>query len=350
MVLWVAARAWGPVGQILDVPLPLPPTVRGRVVEPVRSLPAPLASRPAAPAPANVVTGPTAILPVPPEPVPFVAVPPVSVPKPAPQPAHADWLTPPAPPPPQDAPRVIPPPATPFSAVPPEARGKRRWSADAWFLLRDKARSGAALVGSGTYGASQAGAVLRYRLAPNSGFDPAAYLRVTTTVGGEDEKEAALGLSLRPIRTLPVNLMVEGRVLRFNGDRRLRPSETRVRPAVMAVIGPPPVDLALDFRAEVYAQGGYIGGKGATAFADGQLRAVRTVPAFADDRLSLDAGIGVWGGAQKDAERIDVGPSAALRFPVSKGVFGRASLDWRQRVGGKAEPGSGPVLTVSAGF
>ena len=46
-----------------------------------------------------------------------------------------------------------------------------------------------------------------------------------------------------------------------------------------------------------------------------------------------------------DVWRVDVGPS------LSASVQGiRIEADWRQRVGGNVAPGSGPTLTVSAGF
>ena len=37
-------------------------------------------------------------------------------------------------------------------------------------------------------------------------------------------------------------------------------------------------------------------------------------------------------------------------MPLGKGLFGRAAVDWRFRVAGDADPGSGPALTLSAGF
>jgi hypothetical protein len=77
---------------------------------------------------------------------------------------------------------------------------------------------------------------------------------------------------------------------------------------------------------------------------------------FADGsvRLSLPLGrgrlgAGAWGGAQPGAARLDLGPQAALSLPVA----GRAvtiAADWRLRVAGDAEPGSGPTLTVATDF
>lgn len=354
MALWVAARAWGPVDRVLDVPLPLPPTVKGRV-EPERPPIPHLATRPAATVPESPPAMPVA--------KPFVAavaLPPSLARPVGPTPAALSSTPRNYPPgvvtpelPPESPPRRADPPppaAIPFGAVPPEARAGRRWSADGWMLWRGKGEAGAALVGGGTYGASQAGAVLRYRIAPASRFDPRAYLRVTTTLTGNREVESAAGLAVRPIAALPVDVMVEGRALRFFGDEKLRPSETRLRPAALAVIGPPALALPVGARAEAYAQLGYVGGEGASAFADGQLRMVRDFDPLGSDRVRLEAGLGAWGGAQKGVSRVDLGPTAALRFPIGQRVFGRAGVDWRQRVYGEAEPGSGPVVTLSAGF
>lgn len=353
MACWVAARAFGPVDALLETPLPLPPTVAGRV------LPDPVAVQ-ALPDPVRET----------PRPVFASDIPKAAKPRPEPRPVPAAWLPVTTsllritdrPVQPANSARLLPssrlpdpkpalaasPASVPFGAVPAEVRAARRWSADAWVLWREKASSGAALVGSGTYGASQAGAVLRYRLSPGSNFDPRAYLRVTSVLDGEPEHEAAAGLAVRPLRTLPVDLLVEGRVLRREGDARLRPSETRVRPAAMAVIGPPPIPLPFNTRAEAYAQVGYVGGKGDTPFADGQLRIVTDSAQL--DSFRIEAGVGAWGGAQKGVERLDIGPTVAARFPLGGGLFARAGLDWRQRVAGRAEPESGPVLTLSAGF
>ncbi len=91
---------------------------------------------------------------------------------------------------------------------------------------------------------------------------------------------------------------------------------------------------------------------GARLEADGQASLTRELP-FAG-RLSKDAvrisiGAGAWGGAQKDAQRLDVGPT--LRADVGIGGFpARLSVDWRARVAGDAAPGSGVAATLSAGF
>lgn len=354
MLAWMALRTLGPIDALLDTPLPLPPTVRGRVD--VGSAPRPIATPPrpaatAAPQPVPTVA-PRAPEPLPQPPLSAVIAAPPAPPRNAPPPPTFALPRPAEPLPTRPEPSTLPSTAVPFGAVPAEVRARRRWSLDAWLLWRDNPQPGAALVGAGTYGASQAGAVLRYRIAPHSRFDPRAYLRATTTLAGEREVEGAAGIAMRPLRRVPLDLMAEARVLRFMGDPKLRPSETRVRPAVMAVVGPPPIALVAGFRAETYAQVGYIGGEGATVFADGQLRTVRDVPlaGVLPEAFRLEAGAGAWGGAQTGVHRVDVGPSAAVGFPIGRHLFGRVAIDWRQRVAGQAEPGSGPVVTLSAGF
>lgn len=216
------------------------------------------------------------------------------------------------------------------------------WSMDAWALMRN---NGTKLPAPGTlpatYGASQAGAVLRYRFSLQDKRQLTAYLRTTSTVGGVGETSAALGLSARPLATVPIVAAIEGRVTEQAGTRR-------IQPAVMAVTVLPPLALPGALRAEVYGQGGYVAGRYATPFADGQLRVDRSVASIG--RIEARVGAGAWGGIQKGASRLDAGPGATVSLPLSRKVFGRVAVDWRFRVAGNAEPDSGPALTVAAGF
>ena len=217
-----------------------------------------------------------------------------------------------------------------------------RWSADSWVLWRRGSRlapAGGLLTPS--YGASQAGAVLRYRLAPDSALRPAAYLRATTALNGSGEREAALGLSLRPISRLPLSLQGEAR---FTST----PGGTMVRPAAFVVTELPPFALPLGLRGEAYGQAGYVGGRFATGFADGQLRIDRRLISLGKAEMRL--GGGSWGGIQKGASRLDAGPSLIIGQPLGGPASMRLAADWRFRVAGKAAPGSGPAVTLSAGF
>lgn len=218
----------------------------------------------------------------------------------------------------------------------------RRWSGDAWMLMR---RGGGAALGAGalpaTYGASQAGTVLRYRLATRDDRRTTAYLRVTSSLGQMRETSAALGVSARPLPRLPIVAALEARITDQAGRRR-------VQPVAMAVTEIAPFALPLNMRGEAYAQAGYVGGDFATPFADGQLRLDRSLLGYG--AIEARFGVGLWGGAQKGAGRLDVGPSAGISMPLGRGMFGRLALDWRFRVLGNAEPRSGPAVTLSAGF
>ncbi len=248
-------------------------------------------------------------------------------------------LAPPAPPARTDPPgspaslRLLP-----FSAAQAQD-GSKRWSADGWFLWRNGSSSAAAVPGAASYGASQAGAVLRYRLSHASALQPRAHLRMTSAINSTD-REVAAGIGIQPLSGIPIEILAEGRLGTFAGD-------AQVRPAVVGVFGPPAQSLPLDLTAELYAQGGYVGGEDPTGFVDGQIRVTRAV---AIGPVQLQAGAGIWGGAQEGVERIDAGPTLSISAPVGAGVFARASLDWRERAAGDAQPGSGPVVTLSAGF
>ncbi len=219
---------------------------------------------------------------------------------------------------------------------------RRRWSADAWALLRE-GEGGAAGAGPlpSTYGASQAGAVLRYALRTHGALRPQAYMRTTSAMGTISETSAALGVSARPLGGVPLRAGLEGRLTTGSGGQR-------VQGAALAISEIPPFEVAGGLRGEAYAQAGYVAGEFSTAFVDGQLRLDRSV--VRHGAIEARLGGGVWGGAQKGAERFDAGPSAMVTAPLGRGAFGRLALDWRFRLAGGAVPDSGPAVTFSAGF
>lgn len=242
---------------------------------------------------------------------------------------------------PAPAPPFLPP-AQPL----PVAATPGRWSLDGWTFWRQG--SSAAPVSQGrvpVYGASQTGAVLQYRPAPASGHDPRLYARAYSALVAQGENEVALGGSLRPLARVPVRLAGE---VRYTDAAFF----SRFRPAGYAITEIPPLRLPLGAQAEVYAQGGWVGGPGATPFADAQASVTRSLPLVArltDERLRMSFGAGAWGGAQRDAQRADIGPT--LRFDTRVGkVPARIAVDWRLRVAGDAAPGSGVAVTVSTGF
>ncbi len=191
-----------------------------------------------------------------------------------------------------------------------------------------------------TYGGSQAGALLRYRIAPNSEREPVAYLRATAATADRSQRDLALGLSARPAREFPLTAHAEIRASEIEG-------RGEIRPAVFAVLAPDPVTLPAGLRGEAYAQAGYVGGDFGTLFADGQARVDRRVAGSSG--ASLHAGSGIWAGAQEGAGRLDIGPSARAQFSFD-GVPARLQVDYRIRLAGKAKPETGVALTISTGF
>lgn len=235
--------------------------------------------------------------------------------------------------------------APPFLPAAPRSGGGR-WSLDAWAFWRQG--SGAAPISQGRvpiYGASQVGAVLQYRLAPDARRDPRLYARAYRALVERGEQELALGASMRPAGRLPVRVAAEVRYTdaAFTNE---------VRPSAYAVTEFAPVALPFGMQLDAYGQAGWVGGASATAFADGQAsvtREVRAVAAASDDALRLSVGAGAWGGAQVDAQRFDIGPTMRLDLTVGD-VPARLSLDWRERVGGLAGPDSGLAATLSTRF
>lgn len=207
-----------------------------------------------------------------------------------------------------------------------------RWSASAWLSVRPGVGLGAA-PGGGQLGGSQAGARLTYMIDTTNRLG--LYGRLTAPLSGPG-KEAAAGLEWQP-SSLPIRLIAE---------QRLGLDDVRGGPGVGLVGG---FDEAVGHRLrfESYAQAGAIARGRIEPYADGAIRATRTLANKGDVRLAV--GGGAWGGVQRDAARIDVGPSATVALPVGDAHV-RVALDWRQRVAGDALPGSGLALTIGGDF
>ncbi|WP_188053491.1 hypothetical protein [Sphingosinithalassobacter sp. CS137] len=227
-----------------------------------------------------------------------------------------------SPPPSQEAPLPFP--------LPPL---RARWSGSAWLVARG-AGGLAQAPGGAQLGGGQAGVRLAYGLAPRARL--AAVARVTAPLEGRG-REAALGLEWQPSE-LPVRLAAEQRIA-------LEPGGVS-GPALGLIAG---IDRRIEheFRLEAYGQAGAVARTRIEPYADGAIRITRTVAQRSNFRLAL--GGGVWGAAQRDAARLDLGPSAILGVDTGGSPM-RVALDWRQRVAGDAQPGSGATLTLAADF
>ena len=200
-----------------------------------------------------------------------------------------------------------------------------------WAMLRSRQdlTGSTSLASGGQIGGSQAGARLFYNFTPAI----AAVVRSSSEVsrrGGE----LAAGIRVHPLRSIPVWITAERRVQlgRYGGGRDAF--------ALFAEGGLYDRPLAWDFTLDGYVQAGIVGLNSRDLFADGA--ATFTRPAY----RQFSAGFGVWGGVQPGLYRIDAGPRLTMK--LRRNV--RMHLDWRQRVAGNAQPGSGPVLTLAGDF
>lgn len=216
-----------------------------------------------------------------------------------------------------------------FPVTPPSTR----WSGSAWLVARGGAALSPGALG-GQLGGSQAGARLVYALDP--GRRIALVGRVTTPLGG-GLREASLGIEWQPTR-LPVRLVAEQRVALSDGHGG---------PGIGVIGGFGPIAIGPRLRAESYAQAGLIRRAATEPYVDGAVRV--THPIAHVDTLRFDLGGGVWGGAQRGATRLDIGPTLGAALPLGKQSL-RLALDWRQRVVGDAHPGSGPAVTLGSDF
>ncbi len=204
-----------------------------------------------------------------------------------------------------------------------------RLQLSAWALLR--AQPGpAGLATGGTLGGSQAGARLTYVISPLL----AASLRSSSPVGGARGGEVAAGIKVTPFRSIPVSLTAERRqaIGSTGGGRSAF--------AMFVEGGVYERPIAWGFDLDAYAQAGVVGVRSRDLFADGGLTLTR--PLYG----RFSAGFGMWGGVQPGLYRVDAGPRLSMKVRNNM----RVHLDWRQRLAGNAEPGSGPAVTLAADF
>lgn len=202
----------------------------------------------------------------------------------------------------------------------------------AWAMLRGRQGQPlgtTSLAANGTLGASQAGSRLSYNYHPQI----AATLRSSSNVGRRGG-EAAAGVRVQPVGGVPVWITAERRqrIGRYGGGRNAF--------ALFFEGGVYQRSMPWRFSLDAYLQGGIVGFRSRDKFIDGGLTLTRPV------YRNFSAGMGVWGAAQPGVYRVDAGPRVTMK--VRENI--RIHLDWRQRLAGKAEPGSGPAVTLAGDF
>ena len=212
-------------------------------------------------------------------------------------------------------------------------RGANRWSGYGWVFAREGGSPG--LAGGGQLGGSQAGLRLDYRLSDSLALTGRASAPLETRRGAE----AAIGLSWRPRPELPLTIIAERRIGLDRGGRDAF--------ALMAAGGVGPVLLPEKFQLESYAQTGIVGAHRRDGFVDGAATLLR--PVKKGDHVAAMVGVGLWGAAQPDVTRLDIGPRLKLRLGEGNTALGIA-VDWRLRVAGNAHPDSGLAVTLDGSF
>lgn len=222
-------------------------------------------------------------------------------------------------------------------------RSKPIWEISSWALFRPDTRTSLTPLNTNTasLGTSQAGVRGTLWLNPDKklGLTTRFYTPFGTALG----KEAALGLTIKPIRA-PLTLIIEQRLPVDHGSQS--------QPEALLTGGIEDRPLKHNITLSGYAQTGIVGIRHPQAFADGALSLMHPLLTHGDTRLKL--GGGIWGSAQSGASRLDVGPEAQLRSTLQIGQALRLNIkigaSYRLRAIGNALPHSGPALSIGMGF
>lgn len=228
----------------------------------------------------------------------------------------------------QPSPVPIPSPLAPQQA-------SDRWRASAWVLWRPGG-AGGDIARTGRLGGSQAGVRVDHDLATFGRKRVAAYARATSALERPAAPEAALGLAIQADRAIPATVAIERRVSLGEGGRNAN--------AAYVSGGFGPTRIIESVEASGYAQAGIVGFRRSDGFVDGKLSLLAPVV-----KSPLKLGGSLSGGAQPGVHRVDVGPEAQLRLPLPA-TAARLSLEWRERIAGRAAPASGITLTLAADF
>lgn len=233
-------------------------------------------------------------------------------------------------------------PDTSAMPLPPNLAAQRRFpdlSVSAWAIVRP-AGSVPNLATNGQLGASQAGVRIQQPFIRRDQRTLIAFnLRVSAPLDQRLGREAGLGLGVRPIKQVPMELILERRVALDRGGRNAL--------AVIAAGGFDDKPLVRKVIMSGYVQTGTVGFAQNDGFIDGALRAERALLDHGNGSLRLGAGL--WGAAQPDVARIDAGPILAVKQRLGAANL-RISAEYRWRLAGQARPASGPALSIGTDF
>ncbi|SEK04511.1 hypothetical protein SAMN05518849_13324 [Sphingobium sp. AP50] len=228
---------------------------------------------------------------------------------------------------------------TSFAAPRPLPNGAPRtdqWRASAWLLWRPGNNAASGPIAGSRLGGSQAGVRVDYELTPRARTRTAAYGRLSSALERPAAPEAAIGIAFQPIRAIPFSLAAERRIALGQGGRNAN--------TVMAVGGFGPTMIVTGVEVEGYAQAGMVGFHRRDGFIDGKLSVLTPLP-----HTPIRVGAALSGGAQPGASRLDIGPEMQIRLPLPR-MTPRLIIEWRERIGGDAQPDSGLAVTLASDF
>lgn len=189
------------------------------------------------------------------------------------------------------------------------------------------------------YGASQAGAILTYRMLGDNSRNISTFARASTALSSSGQEELAIGIKTKPLSDLPLS---------FFAEQRFGAGGNSNRGTVFYLAGGTGPDMVLpEINLETYGQVGYVFGRDNSHFFDASAALQKQVVERGGHRIT--AGAGVWASGQEGATRVDIGPRVKFHVPVGQADM-QVSVDWRERIGGNAHPGSGASVTLSTGF
>ncbi len=207
----------------------------------------------------------------------------------------------------------------------------------AWVFARENG-SQRGLSNQGQLGGSQAGVRLSAPILQMGDRPLKANLRISRSLGAIEDSEAAVGLTYRPVESVPLDIAVERRVALGRHGRNAF--------AAGVAGGFDHKRVSGSWSLSGYGQAGVVGLEQKDGYVDGAVRIDREI---GSGTAPIRAGLQISGGAQPGTSRLDIGPRVALRVvggphPVS------VAVEWRERVAGQARPSSGLAVTVFGGF
>jgi hypothetical protein len=161
------------------------------------------------------------------------------------------------------------------------------------------------------------------------------YVRASAPLETRREREAAIGASVKAKILLPIEIGIERRVALSQGGRDAW--------GVLGSTGLHQLPLGSKLHLSGYGQAGVVGTQQRDGFVDGSVEVASRI------RANADVGLAIWGAAQRQVSRLDIGPVANIKFRIADQPM-RLSLQWRQRISGKAVPRSGPAINLGADF